>query len=121
MDIQVSTLEDECAEQGKDWEEVLEQLAEEQDRMQDLGVAPRRAEGKYYTITRATDEGGAQQESALAQSVRALALEVGRPRRVITDSRGEPIGSVPCGTEDLGLSEHDRPQHSLETEILEAP
>jgi capsid protein len=28
MDIMVSTLEDECAEQGKDWEEVLEQRRE---------------------------------------------------------------------------------------------
>lgn len=36
MDIMVSTLEDECAEQGKDWEEVLEQLAEEKKRMGEL-------------------------------------------------------------------------------------
>lgn len=38
MDIMVSTLEDECAEQGKDWEEVLEQRAEEQARLKKLGL-----------------------------------------------------------------------------------
>jgi lambda family phage portal protein len=41
MDIRVSTLEDECAEQGKDWEEVLEQIAEEEGRMKELGVERR--------------------------------------------------------------------------------
>jgi lambda family phage portal protein len=38
MDIFVSTLEDECAEQGKDWEDVLEQAAEEQARFKELGL-----------------------------------------------------------------------------------
>jgi lambda family phage portal protein len=38
MDIMVSTLEDECAEQGKDWEEVLEQRAIEQTRLKKLGL-----------------------------------------------------------------------------------
>jgi lambda family phage portal protein len=38
MDIFVSTLEDECAEQGKDWEEVLEQRAEEEARLKELGL-----------------------------------------------------------------------------------
>lgn len=36
MKIFVSTLEDECAEQGKDWEEVLEQFAEEEARLSEL-------------------------------------------------------------------------------------
>jgi lambda family phage portal protein len=36
MKIFVSSLEDECAEQGKDWEEVLEQVAEEEARLQEL-------------------------------------------------------------------------------------
>ena len=36
--IGVSTLEDECAEQGKDWEEVLEQQARENDRRRELGI-----------------------------------------------------------------------------------
>jgi capsid protein len=36
MKIMVSTLEDECAEQGKDWEEVLEQYAEEEARLKEL-------------------------------------------------------------------------------------
>jgi lambda family phage portal protein len=38
MEINVSTLEDECAEQGKDWEEVLEQKATELARMKELGI-----------------------------------------------------------------------------------
>ena len=38
MDIGVSTLEDECAEQGRDWEEVLEQRARERERMKELGL-----------------------------------------------------------------------------------
>lgn len=38
MDIFVSTLEDECAEQGKDWEEVLEQVAEEDARLKELDI-----------------------------------------------------------------------------------
>ncbi len=35
----ISTLEDECAEQGKDWEEVLEQRAREQQRLDELGLS----------------------------------------------------------------------------------
>jgi len=38
MKIFVSSLEDECAEQGKDWEEVLEQVAEEESRLKELGL-----------------------------------------------------------------------------------
>jgi lambda family phage portal protein len=38
MDTMLSTLEEECAEQGKDWEEVLEQRAEEQARLKKLGL-----------------------------------------------------------------------------------
>jgi len=38
MDAKVSTLSDECAEQGKDWEEVLEQQAVEYARMRELGI-----------------------------------------------------------------------------------
>ena len=38
MDAGISTLEDECAEQGLDWEEVLEQRARERSRMEELGL-----------------------------------------------------------------------------------
>jgi lambda family phage portal protein len=38
MDNKLSTLEDECAEQGKDWEEVLEQRATELARIRALGL-----------------------------------------------------------------------------------
>jgi lambda family phage portal protein len=40
MEVSVSTLEDECAEQGKDWEETLEQLAREKARREELGLGP---------------------------------------------------------------------------------
>ncbi len=40
MEVGISTLENECAEQGLDWEEVLEQRAREQMRMQELGLSP---------------------------------------------------------------------------------
>jgi len=38
MEIGISTLEDECAEQGKDWEEVLEQRAREKGKLEELGL-----------------------------------------------------------------------------------
>ncbi len=38
MEIGISTLEDECAEQGKDWEEVLEQRAREKTQIEELGL-----------------------------------------------------------------------------------
>lgn len=38
MDAGLSTLEMECAEQGLDWEEVLEQRAVERERMEELGL-----------------------------------------------------------------------------------
>ncbi len=39
MQIGLSTLEDECAMQGLDWEEVLEQRAREQAKLQELGLS----------------------------------------------------------------------------------
>ncbi len=39
LEIGLSTLEDECATQGLDWEEVLEQRAREQTKMQELGLS----------------------------------------------------------------------------------
>jgi lambda family phage portal protein len=38
MQTMISTLENECAEQGQDWNEVLEQRRIEQDRMKELGL-----------------------------------------------------------------------------------
>jgi capsid protein len=38
LEIGLSTLEDECATQGLDWEEVLEQRAREQAKMRELGL-----------------------------------------------------------------------------------
>lgn len=42
METGVSTLEDECAEQGKDWEETLEQIAREEAKRAELGLTPSR-------------------------------------------------------------------------------
>jgi lambda family phage portal protein len=39
MEAGLSTLEDECAQQGLDWEEVLEQRAREKSRMEELGLS----------------------------------------------------------------------------------
>lgn len=39
LEIGIATFEDECAEQGADWEEVLQQRARELKRAKDLGVA----------------------------------------------------------------------------------
>ena len=38
MQIGLSALEDECASQGLDWEEVLEQLAREKAKITELGL-----------------------------------------------------------------------------------
>ena len=38
MQSGLSTLEDECASQGLDWEEVLEQLAREKAKIMELGL-----------------------------------------------------------------------------------
>ena len=40
MDVGISTLENECAEQGLDWQEVLEQRRFEKDFMAELGLEP---------------------------------------------------------------------------------
>lgn len=48
----LSTLEDECAEQGKNWEEVLEQKAREQDKMRELGLE---AKASSYPLDLSSD------------------------------------------------------------------
>lgn len=48
----LSTLEDECAEQGKDWEEVLEQKARERDKMDELELT---AEAPVYPLDTSSD------------------------------------------------------------------
>lgn len=40
METGLSTLEDECASQGLDWEEVLMQRVRELKRMKELGISP---------------------------------------------------------------------------------
>jgi lambda family phage portal protein len=47
MDSMVSTLEDECAEQGSDWEEVLDQQARERARIKELGLDKVRMAGSF--------------------------------------------------------------------------
>jgi lambda family phage portal protein len=50
MNLNVSTLEDECAEQGKDWEEVLHQRKRELDLIDSLGL-PRPAWADQLTLS----------------------------------------------------------------------
>jgi capsid protein len=52
MDAALSTLEDECAEQGLDYEEVLEQRAYELKRFDELKI-PRPAWAGQFTATEA--------------------------------------------------------------------
>jgi lambda family phage portal protein len=74
MDIFVSTLEDECAEQGKDWEEVLEQIAEEDARLVELKIDRTRV-AKTLQPKGATDEGQITPEQpAVAAALESVAL-----------------------------------------------
>lgn len=61
MDIGVSTLEAECAEQGLDWEEVLEQRARERAKMQELGLTEQDLEAEM-AVTPTSDEPAQQQQ-----------------------------------------------------------
>jgi lambda family phage portal protein len=76
MDIGVSTLQDECAEQGKDWEEVLEQRAYEQKRAKELGVELRSKLGNQQQQTPAQsvdDTGSASGDKRADETVPAAA------------------------------------------------
>jgi lambda family phage portal protein len=57
MSIFISSLEDECAEQGKDWEELLEQIAEENARLKELNLTRARV-GKSLQTKAPADTGG---------------------------------------------------------------
>jgi capsid protein len=61
MAINVTTLADECAAQGADWEEVLEQRARENAKMKELGLQPpvdKKAGGDKRGNDNQDDEGG---------------------------------------------------------------
>jgi capsid protein len=47
----LSTLEDECAAQGLDWEEVLEQLAREKAKITELGLSINDVNSILNTVT----------------------------------------------------------------------
>ena len=51
MAIGLSSLEDECAVQGLDWEEVLEQRKREQDKLDELGLTLHLEPTKRYRTT----------------------------------------------------------------------
>lgn len=55
MDIGLSTLEAECAGQGLDWEEVLEQRAREKAKLAELGLTTENSTQKEDN-TQETDE-----------------------------------------------------------------
>jgi len=52
----LSTLEDECASQGLDWEEVLEQLAREKAKIAELGLGVNDVNGILNTDTEDKEE-----------------------------------------------------------------
>jgi capsid protein len=66
MDIFISSLEDECAEQGKDWEELLEQIAEENARFKELNLT-RNQVVKTLQPKGATDTGRITPEETAAE------------------------------------------------------
>jgi len=83
----MSTLEDECAEQGKDWEEVLEQLAREQAVREQLGLAAASSPSSAGAVAEsARDENRDQRlderpESALARVAAFAKGALARVRR----------------------------------------
>lgn len=56
MDIGLSTLEAECAGQGLDWEEVLEQCAREKAKLAELGLTTGDLTQKEVKTSQETDE-----------------------------------------------------------------
>ncbi len=56
MQIGLSTLEDECAAQGLDWEEVLEQLAREKAKITELGLSINDVNSILNTVTEQPEE-----------------------------------------------------------------
>ena len=58
MNIGLSTLEAECAGQGLDWEEVLEQRAREKAKLTELGLTTENSIQKEVETSQETDESG---------------------------------------------------------------
>lgn len=58
MEIGLSTLEAECAGQGLDWEEVLEQRAREKAKLAELGLTTENSIQKEVETSRETNESG---------------------------------------------------------------
>lgn len=60
MEIGLSTLEEECATQGQDWEDVLEQRAREKAKMEELGLTVEDIQEQMETMppTRGVEDGG---------------------------------------------------------------
>lgn len=61
LDAGLSTMEDECARQGADWEENLEQRAIEYKRMKELGLPAPRWFGQDYSATQAAQAPSTEQ------------------------------------------------------------
>jgi lambda family phage portal protein len=61
MQIGLSTLEDECAAQGLDWEEVLEQLAREKAKITELGLSINDVNSILNTVTEQPEKEDEQQ------------------------------------------------------------
>lgn len=71
MEAGLSTLEDECAMQGLDWEEVLEQRAREKAKMKELGLEPPpSAKPKQFGTSEKTEDEEEQDDAGMEQSDR---------------------------------------------------
>jgi capsid protein len=62
IDYGLSTMAEEVAGQGRDWEEVLEQRAREQEKIAELGVAIASSGTKTKKEEKADDDTGAQED-----------------------------------------------------------
>lgn len=72
----ISTLQDECAEQGKEWEEVLEQRAAEQARMRALGLDMATIQSNVSVAPQIPEDEDCRQTSVVVESHRRAATEV---------------------------------------------
>ncbi|TMR76887.1 hypothetical protein E3V34_04640, partial [Streptococcus pseudopneumoniae] len=83
LDAGLSTMEEECAKQGMDWEENLEQRAIEYHRMVKLGLPRPQWFGNEYTATQISAPQSPEQACCLSMSrIVAMGALCGcRPRR----------------------------------------
>ena len=85
MDMLISTLEDECAEQGRDHIDVLDELALEQEELAARNLQRASAMGAVSTLARTQNRPGADQQNADEQSADDQATEEGEEAAIERD------------------------------------